>query len=385
MSCVVIVQNSIKTVGLFRICYIKKLLFEGSKVIVIAPNDCDVTKQLLESIGVHVNTVSTGLRLLDRFKTIFHLNYHVFKCRKLDPVFVVHFLITFVFCFPALIFSTSKGVVFIEGLGSLFSKNRISQKILKKMLFYSGFKKVFMNSDERMILGSSSDVVISGIGVDIEYFKPDDMAFTVTPRRMVFVGRLIRDKGIYDAIEVLRNLLADGLKVSLDVVGDIYNGNPTSLSLLDIENIKNEFEDKISFHGFVNDVRPFYHNSSLLLLPSIREGFPVCVMEANASGILTVAYNVSGCKHAISQGVNGFLAEEGNINQLSKYCRKLLLTSDGYIYRRKAIQYAEMNFCRVKQSDEIVDIIKNVYSQPESTGGTFSLQQNRSSKNDARV
>lgn len=71
----IIIQNSVKTVLIFRVGYIKELLKHGN-VIVIAPNDDDKSKRKLESMGVVVEKVSTN-----RLISIIQMNYFISKYR----------------------------------------------------------------------------------------------------------------------------------------------------------------------------------------------------------------------------------------------------------------------------------------------------------------
>jgi glycosyltransferase involved in cell wall biosynthesis len=69
---------------------------------------------------------------------------------------------------------------------------------------------------------------------------------------------------------------------------------------------------KVSFLGFVPDVRPWMQAADGFILTSRWEGLPMAVLEAAACGLPQVATRVSGTSEAIEDGVTGLLAESGD-------------------------------------------------------------------------
>ena len=89
----------------------------------------------------------------------------------------------------------------------------------------------------------------------------------------------------------------------------------------------NDIENHVTFLGYVEEKQKFlYMNSTdVFILPSYWESFPAVILEAMACGAPVIASNVAGIPYAVSDGVNGFLFEPGNINQLSEKILKILL------------------------------------------------------------
>nr|WP_283164210.1 glycosyltransferase [Shewanella corallii] len=178
--------------------------------------------------------------------------------------------------------------------------------------------------------------------------------------RMLYVGRLIKDKGAQIAVEVQRKLEELGLDVELNFVGDIYPSNPSSFTNSDISKIKEEFGGRVKFHGFTDDVIAWYENSDLLLLPSVREGFPVCVMEASMVGIPTFGFSVPGMRDAIVCGVNGQLVSEGDLDDLVesiRFAANKIRLAEFYI---TAQEYAISNFDRDVKSNYLVSMVNTL-------------------------
>lgn len=360
MANFVIVQNSLKTIYLFRKCYIEKLLKIGN-VSVIAPNDDDISYFNLRKLGVKVYKIPEQKGFINKIKSILMMNFYILKERLNGSAFISHFLITFIISYFSLIPFNSRCIVYIEGLGSIFSKNEYLQKILAFILKNNNAIKLFCNEDEKNKIGSKSDIVTKGIGIDLELFKckggekSNNNIF-----KLLYVGRLINDKGVSDAIEVFRQLKLEKYNVELCLVGDIYPNNPSSLTLNDIDNLKLEFDSSISFIGFTHDIIKWYEESDILLLPSIREGFPVCVMEASAMGIPVIGYDVPGMKDAVINGVNGYLSTFSDIQQLVNNTKKLLDSEILIDYKKSCSQYAKDNFSNIEKADFLVSLLEKV-------------------------
>jgi len=225
------------------------------------------------------------------------------------------------------LYSVSRRVAMLEGLGSTFTdfgrkvafRNqllRFFQSLLISFSFGFSHKVVFLNEDDPNDLRKYWGLVpwekikiLRGIGVEFNGRKPS----TKSPYRgikFIFIGRLIREKGVYDYIAVAEKLLAIYPNCIFTLVGDIDPDNPSSLTLDDVAELKRK--TGIRYLGFLKDVYSELNLSDVLVLPSYREGFPKVVMEAMAMGCPVVGYNVPGMRDAVSSGVTGFLVPNGD-------------------------------------------------------------------------
>lgn len=350
----VVVQNSVKTTLIFRSGYIKELLKYGA-VSVIAPNDDKQSKDKLESMGVVVQKVSTN-----RLLSILQMNLLILKERAKGSVIICHFLITFLSCYLTLVPFNKKLVVYTEGLGSIFTKKKFLRSILKFILVHNSAVRLFCNSSEKKMIGLDKDLVTNGIGIDLSKFGKKKFRSSRSEFNLLYVGRLIADKGVLDAVEAFRMLKCDGKNIVLNLVGDIYPNNPSSLSEADISLLKSEFGTSINFVGFTDNVLDWYEKSDLLLLPSIREGFPVCVMEASSVGVPTIGYNVIGVKDAIEPGVNGELVTYGDVSGIAKKANLILNSKSLSAYMNTAPKYAKENFCSKARNSDLISILTNL-------------------------
>ncbi|WP_346188041.1 glycosyltransferase [Rubritalea halochordaticola] len=335
--------------------YIQKLLRIG-EVVVIAPNDCARSFSLLEELGVIVKKISNIDTFFGKLKAVYSSNFYVLHERLLGSVFICHFLVTFLTNYITMVPFNRRLIIYTEGLGSFFTRSAAFRSLLKILLVKNRAMRLFCNASEKQLIGDTKDVVTGGIGIDLSKFRPQSTQIILCgTRKLLFVGRLIKDKGIYDALYVLRKLRSDGLDVSLTVVGDVYPSNPTSMSHHDIEAVKNELGDSVDFVGYSHNVISYYEDADVLIFPSIREGFPVSVMEANAMGIPVVGYYVPGVSDAVRVGVNGLLATYGDREELYRITKEVIDVHNANNYRSNSIQFARKNFSDDEKSQYLVD------------------------------
>jgi glycosyltransferase involved in cell wall biosynthesis len=124
-----------------------------------------------------------------------------------------------------------------------------------------------------------------------------------------FVGRLTRDKGVIDLLQIFEILVRKIPDLRLLIVGDFEKGDPVDDEAVD--KIRNH--PRIVFQGSVQDTAPYYTAMDLLAFPSYREGFPNVVLEAGACAIPAVGYAVTGTVDAIQDGVTGTLVRPRDI------------------------------------------------------------------------
>ncbi|MEZ9834920.1 glycosyltransferase [Vibrio breoganii] len=361
----IIVQNSLRTVWIFRADYIKKLVNLG-RVVIIAPCDDDLAYAELLKLGVDIVDTPTPSGLIGRFYLAFHMNLSVLKYRfssNGNTVFIVFFVSTFLLTYFSVVPFNKMHVVSVEGLGSFFSKNNFNKCLLRLLLSWSSGIKMYSNSDELNSVGGKGGILTNGIGVNLSDFLPLNKGKVIRKKEVniMYVGRLIEDKGVLDVVKVFRLLFKKHSNVNCIMVGDIYPSNPTSITGEDIEKLKAEFGSRIDFPGFSSDIKSWYKIADILILPSVREGFPVCVMEANAMGLPCVGYDVPGLSDAIQNGINGHLCDFKDLNQLTLNLEFLIDQYKNGFDSDTPSRYARENFCRDKKTKEFVNNVLSVF------------------------
>lgn len=155
-------------------------------------------------------------------------------------------------------------------------------------------------------------------------FKEDEFVF-------IFVGRLVKDKGIEELIGAFKQVSCK-YTCKLLLVGNFESDD--SLNDETLNEIKNN--PLIIFTGFQKDVRPYFAISNALVFPSYREGFPNVVMQAGAMELPSIVSNINGCNEIIEDGINGIIIPVKDINSLKMAMIKIMLDSSYYYELKKS-------------------------------------------------
>ncbi|WP_281033862.1 glycosyltransferase family 4 protein [Methanocaldococcus vulcanius] len=141
---------------------------------------------------------------------------------------------------------------------------------------------------------------------------------------MCFVSRLTPMKRVEHAIKAIYYVKKEIPDVKLWILG-----SPKKESYLKkLKNLVNKLglNDNVKFFGYVSFEKrnEIIKKSQVLVITSVKEGWGLNVIEANALGTPAVGYRVSGLVDSIKDGHNGLLVEEGNIEALAETLIDLL-------------------------------------------------------------
>lgn len=231
--------------------------------------------------------------------------------------------------FTGLVFPTATGIkkkilIFTDRLtcacathivpeGEGVKKDLINYKITKKPLEVLGYGNV------RGIDLNYYNPVLSEVQSEAEKIrKPGVFTF-------VFVGRLVRDKGINELVEAFERLNKKYVGIRLLLVGK-FEQNLDPLMPQTLKKI--EQKDSIEAVGRQSDVRPWLAASDAFVFPSYREGFPNVVIEAGAMGLPSIVTDINGSREIIIEGKNGTIIPTHNIDALYKAMKSFLERTD---------------------------------------------------------
>ena len=155
----------------------------------------------------------------------------------------------------------------------------------------------------------------------------DQLGLTEKDFVFIFVGRLVRDKGINELVTAFKNLNLN-LNLKLLLVGPLEQ----HLDPLNPETLKEiETNPNIISVGFQAEVRPYFAVSNALVFPSYREGFPNVVLQSLAMELPAIVSDINGCNEIISQGINGLIVPAKEETLLQNAMEQLL--SDPELYQ----------------------------------------------------
>jgi glycosyltransferase involved in cell wall biosynthesis len=148
-----------------------------------------------------------------------------------------------------------------------------------------------------------------------------ERADTVRRNLILFLGRVERDKGVFDlldAIPALRALLPD-VRLVCAGAGDLESVARYAERL--------GIEEAVSLPGWVGpaEKQSLLERAAVLVLPSYAEGLPMSLLEAMAAGVPVVASGTGGIPDLVADGVNGFLCAPGDVAALERVLRRLML------------------------------------------------------------
>lgn len=158
--------------------------------------------------------------------------------------------------------------------------------------------------------------LIRGSGVDLARFQPlpEPEGDGVT---VALVGRMLRAKGVLDAVAAVRRLREEGLPVSLLLAGPPDLDNQGSLDEAELQALARE--PGIEWLGPVEDVRGVWRRAAIAVLPtSYGEGLPKALIEAAACARPVVATDVAGCREIVLPGETGILVPPHDVEALAR-------------------------------------------------------------------
>lgn len=141
-------------------------------------------------------------------------------------------------------------------------------------------------------------------GIDLNYWARKNSCVKHDHFTFIFVGRIVREKGINELVSAFVRLNKEYPDMRLLLVGP-YEENLDPV-LPETKRIIDECE-AIEAVGAQKDVRPFYEQSDVLVFPSYREGFPNVVIEAGAMELPSIVTDINGSREIIKDGKNGLI------------------------------------------------------------------------------
>lgn len=255
-----------------------------------------------------------------------------------------------------------------KGLGRLFLKtmDRLTVLFSTSVLAVGFSEKNYLESqgvaekDQIQVLGSGSIC-----GVDLIKFQPDrnpkeklrsDLSIPLQARVCLFLGRINRDKGILDLVDAFKLAHQKSPNLFLLIIGPDEFGMSHQ-----IRSKLAAYEHSYKLLDFVTNAEKYYSIADFFCLPSYREGFPISILEAAASGIPTIGSDIYGINDALIDGITGIQFPVGDIAALEK---SILKFSDSSAYCEELGQAARnrvvMNYEQSMVCDCYINFIKEL-------------------------
>lgn len=213
----------------------------------------------------------------------------------------------------------------ITGLGTAFQNPGLLRSLVT-FLYKIALKKAkvvfFENAGNRQVLLDAKIVseektcLLSGAGVNLEHYT-----YTPYPEeettRFLFVGRVMREKGVDELFCAMERLRAEGENCTLDILGGYEEDYEATIR-------SHEAAGWLRYHGYVKDVRPYIEKAHCFVLPSYHEGMANTNLECAAMGRPVITSDIPGCREAVIPGETGLLCKPQDADSLYETMKHFL-------------------------------------------------------------
>lgn len=216
------------------------------------------------------------------------------------------------------------GYTFTDQPNGLSSKTKLIKAIqvfLYKLALPKLDQLILLNHDDKTDLLINNDIevketyILGGIGLDLNQYKYSP-ATKDLPIQFLFIGRLLKEKGIHDFIAAAQIVKQKFLQTTFTVLGGIDEANLGALTQGELTQYIDQ--NVIDYPGHVENIAEWIKQSHVFVLPSYREGLPRSTQEAMAIGRPVITTDVPGCRDTVIDGVNGFLVPKWNPQALAE-------------------------------------------------------------------
>jgi glycosyltransferase involved in cell wall biosynthesis len=206
---------------------------------------------------------------------------------------------------------------------------QVDQHMLREKVTDAAFVVAISEYNREFILNLCGDrfrdkTIVIHCGVDIELFSPnlarDGHGQPGRSFKILCIGTMYEVKGHTYLIEACRLLQERGIDLECDFIGD-----GPDLTTLTQQVMDGRLENRVHFQGrrTRQEIVEFLGNADVLVVPSVptregrREGIPVVLMEAMASGVPVIASDISGIPELVEHGKSGLLVPPRNAQVLA--------------------------------------------------------------------
>ena len=334
MACIAFIGTVASSFYGFRADLIRALLKKGHKVYAFTSEYTTEDLKKIEQLGAIPVTYNLNRGGLNPLADIFTTYELAKKIKEINPDLVFsYFSKPVIFgTLAAKIAKVPKIIGMLEGLGYTFtdqpnglsSKTKLIKAIqvfLYKLALPKLDQLILLNHDDKTDLLINNDIevketyILGGIGLDLNQYKYSPATKTL-PIQFLFIGRLLKEKGIHDFIAAAQIVKQKFPQTTFTVLGGIDEANLGALTQGELTQYIDQ--NVIDYPGHVENIAEWIKQSHVFVLPSYREGLPRSTQEAMAIGRPVITTDVPGCRDTVIDGVNGFLVPRWNPQALAE-------------------------------------------------------------------
>lgn len=323
----------------FRGPLLAAMVARGHDVIAMAADGTPAVEAALGALGVRFEPIELARTGLDPVADTRTIRALARRLRALAPELVLGYTIKPVIygSLAARLAGVPRRAAMITGLGSALASPRTPKQRLvatvARLLYRAGLAQcevvIFQNADDRDALARLGALprhariaIVRGSGVDLAHYAPSPLP--PGPPSFLFLGRLLRDKGIAEYVAAARLVRAHHPAARFRIAGWL-DPNPESLTQAQLDALV--ADGTIEYLGVPDDVRPHLAAAHVLVLPSYREGTPRSVLEAMSMNRAVITTTAPGCRETVIDGESGLLVPVGDAHHLAAAMLRLAASS----------------------------------------------------------
>lgn len=175
--------------------------------------------------------------------------------------------------------------------------------------------------------------------------------------QLLFLGALIKRKGIYNLIHALKALDDINLLEQYNIYLNIGGCDKEKRELKDIV-YSMGLEERIKFWGWIEKTTKddLLNNSDIFILPSFNKGLPVAILEALSYGLPIISIQVGSIDEAVIDGYNGSRIAPNNDKELVE--KLIVLIENKKLMRQYAINSRIL--CEEKYNKGLYSIYRSI-------------------------
>jgi glycosyltransferase involved in cell wall biosynthesis len=305
----------------------------GFDVTIACPDDQSATAILTHGFKhLHFSMRRRGVTLSSEIATLAGMAWAI-RCARPD---VIHFVTSKPIIYGGFIARLMgiPSVSSISGLGHVFIGKGMKLAGMRAIAIF-GYRFSLSRCNSIAIFQNVSDLalfqrlgilkhgeyrLIPGSGIDLKSILPRPLP--VGPTVLALPARLLKDKGVIEFVEAARILRQEGNTCVFRLIGDPDPGNPTSITLEELQAL--QAEGVVDYRPHTKDIGRELARCHIVVLPSYREGFPKTLIDAAAAGRACATSDVPGCRDAIVPGKTGILFPARDGKAMAEALRPLI-------------------------------------------------------------
>lgn len=316
MSKVLFLVNHDVVIYNFRLELVERLLAEGHQVVISSPYGERIDD--LVALGCEFRPITLsrhGMNPVQEMKLLWDY-LKLIKKEKPDVVFT-YTIKPNIYGGMACALRKVPYVVNITGLGTAVENSGLVQKITV-MLYRLALARVqrvfFQNEENRQFfvdrkLAMGKHGMLPGSGVNLQRFSPLEYPGEETTE-FVFISRIMKEKGADQYLEAAEYIREKYPNTRFHICGFCEQAYEQKLKDLHDKGI-------IIYHGMVRDVKQVIAKTHCTIHPTYYpEGLSNVLLESAACARALITTNRSGCREVIDNGINGFVVEQKNAQDL---------------------------------------------------------------------